>query len=162
MKRILTILITSYCCFLAEIALFNNFGAWGKPELLILVVVFFTLYLGIRYGIVTAVIAGLLRDGMSISPAGTYLFTYLCVAYMITYIRRFIYQPGSRFSRIVMAFFGIIVAIIVRLTVVSSPQDYELNDLFIDILAPQLVTTVIAATFIFNYLRQMSERLRLK
>lgn len=162
MRQVLTIIAVIYIFFLLEIALYNNFGAWGKPELLILAVVFFTLYLGIRLGIVAALVAGILREGVAIVPLGTYLLVYLSVAYAITYVRRFLYQPGSRFSRIVMAFFATLTAFLVQAIVSSTRRDYVLIELLTDVLSVQLITTCIAATFIFTYLKQLSEFFRLK
>ncbi len=162
MKQVLTVLAVVYIFFLLELALYNNFGAWGKPELLILAVVFFTLFLGIRLGIITAIFAGLLREGVGVVPLGMYLLIYLSVAYSITYVRRFLYQPGSRFSRAVMAFFGTTIAFIVHVILSSINHDYSLVELMVDVFAAQFITTVIAATFVFAHLKNLSEYLRLK
>ena len=55
MKRILVIALVCYLAFALEFLLYNFWGKWGKPELLILVVIFFNLYLGIRFSIIAAV-----------------------------------------------------------------------------------------------------------
>ncbi len=162
MKQVLTVIFVVYVFFLLELALYNNFGAWGKPELLVLAVVFFTLFLGIRLGIVTALVAGFLREGVAVVPLGTYFLIYLSVAYAITYVRRFLYQPGSRFSRAVMAFFATVIAFLVQMILSSTRRDYPILELVADVLTVQLITTVVAATFVFTFLKRLSEFLRLK
>lgn len=104
-KRLFVIGILVYVFFVIEVILNDAFGLWAKPQLLLLLVVFWGLYSGIRYSIVVALLAGLLKDSYSILPFGTYLFIFVASAYLTTFVRRNLYQPGSPFSRAVVTFF---------------------------------------------------------
>jgi len=54
-KRVAVIALVSYLAYALEFLFYNFWGQWGKPEFLILVVIFFNLYLGIRFSIIAAV-----------------------------------------------------------------------------------------------------------
>ena len=162
MKRILIIGLLCYILFAIEFILYHAFGAWAKPELMILAVVFFNLYLGIRFSIIAAVVCGLLKDSISIEPFGTYMFVYMAGAYATTLVRKFLYQPGSRFSRVMVAFFVVAVCFITQSSVAIMSHDIRFNEVFVYILIPQLVTTLIAATFVFHRLRDISVFFTLK
>src|ERR1700722_13361938 len=99
MKRVAVIALVCYLAFALEFLLYNFWGQWGKPELLILVVIFFNLYLGVRFGIIAAIFAGLFKDASGAAPFGTYILIYIAGTYLATLVRRYLYQPGSRFSR---------------------------------------------------------------
>src|SRR5271167_4507660 len=108
MKRIAVIALVSYLAFALEFLLYNFWGPWGKPERLILVVIFFNLYLGIRFSIIAAVFCGIFKDSSGIAPFGTYVLVYIAGAYLTTCVRRYLYEPGSRFSRAVVTFFVVV------------------------------------------------------
>ena len=57
MRQIFFIPIICYLAILVEFTLFNLFGRWGDPHVLLLVVIFFNLYSGIRYSIWAALCA---------------------------------------------------------------------------------------------------------
>src|SRR5277367_2694045 len=108
MKRVAVIVLVSYLAFALEFVLYNFWGQWGKPELLVLVVIFFNLYLGIRFSIIAAVFCGIFKDAAGVAPFGTYVLVYVAGAYFTTLVRRYLYQPGSRFSRAVVAFLVVV------------------------------------------------------
>src|SRR5271165_2044560 len=108
MKRIVVIMLVSYLAFALEFVMYNFWGKWGKPELLILVVIFFNLYLGIRFSIIAAVFCGIFKDTCGMEPFGTYVLVYITGAYVTTLVRRYLYEPGSRFSRIMVTFFVVV------------------------------------------------------
>ena len=150
-----------YIFFLAEFVLYNVFGAWGKPELLVLAVIFCNLYWGIRYGIWAAIGAGLLCDAFGVQPFGTSLLVYIAAAYLTTYIRKNIYQPGSRFSRAMAAFFVIVGCFILEIFLRLRQHEVRLSEAVLCILMPQLITTMIAATSVFQGLRNLVVKLKL-
>jgi len=166
MKRILVIALVCYLAFALEFLLYNFWGQWGKPELLILVVIFFNLYLGIRFSIIAAVFCGIFKDASGVAPFGTYILVYIAGSYLTTIVRRYLYEPGSRFSRAVVTFFVVIGCFIVQAVLVlmpdthgySSNMNHELRfgDLLICLLVPQLLTTMIAATYVFAQLKNIS------
>lgn len=162
MKRIAVILALTYLCFLLEFIFFGAFGPWGKPEMLVLCFVFFNLYLGIRYSIIAALIAGLLKDAFSVSPFGTYVFVYVLAAYWTTFVSKYLYQPGSRFSRALVAFFVVLVCFLLEALLHSMEYEVRFVEALTYVLIPQLIITMIAATFVFHRLRDVSVFFRLK
>src|ERR1019366_1647137 len=114
MKRVAVIALISYLAFALEFLLYNFWGQWGKPELLILVVVFFNLYLGVRFGIIAAIFCGLFKDASGVAPFGTYVLVYIAGSYVTVLVRRYLYQPGSRFSRALIAFLVVVGCFIVQ------------------------------------------------
>jgi len=156
MKRVAVIALVCYLAFALEFLLYNFWGQWGKPELLVLVVIFFNLYLGIRYGIVAAVFCGIFKDTSGVVPFGTYILVYIVGAYVTTLVRQYLYQPGSRFSRAVVSFLVVIGCFIVHSFLVNMGHEVHVADLLLYILVPQLLTTMIAATFVFAQLKNIS------
>ncbi len=166
MKRIAVIALVSYLAFALEFLLYNFWGQWGKPELLILTVIFFNLYLGIRFGIIAAVFCGIFKDASGAAPFGTYILVYIAGSYVTTFARRYLYQQGSRFSRSMVAFFVVVGCFIVRAVLVLMPDTHSyssnmnhevrLYELLLYILVPQMLTTMIAATYVFAQLKNIS------
>ncbi len=156
MKRVAVIALVSYLAFALEFLLYNFWGQWGKPELLILVVIFFNLYLGIRFSIIAAVICGILKDASGVAPFGTYVLVYIAGSYMTTLVRRYLYQPGSRFSRAVVTFFVVLGCFIVQAILTNMNHEVRLGELLLYLLVPQLLTTMIAATYVFAQLKNIS------
>src|ERR1700761_3780062 len=126
MKRIAVIALVAYLAFALEFCLYNFWGRWGKPELLILVVVFFNLYLGIRFSIIAALFCGIFKDSSGIAPFGTYIVIYLAGAYLTTFVRRYLYQPGSRFSRAMISFFVVVGCFIVQAFLTNMNHELHL------------------------------------
>ena len=127
MKRIAVIALVSYLAFALEFLLYNFWGQWGKPELLILVVIFFNLYLGIRFSIIAAVFCGIFKDASGVAPFGTYVLVYIAGSYVTTFVRRYLYQPGSRFSRALVAFFVVVGCFIVQAILTNMNHEVRLG-----------------------------------
>ncbi len=161
MKRWLAIAVIVYLAFLAEFVLNNAFGAWGKPELLVMVIVFCDLCWGIRYSLWAGAIAGILKESFSIDPFGTYLLVYIAAAYLSTFVRRNLYQPGSRFSRALVV--GLVVIGVFTMETLLHMRLFEVRllEAMGFIFVPRLVLTTVAVTFVFQYLRQASYKFKL-
>jgi len=162
MKRIAVIALVSYLAYALEFLFYNFWGEWGKPEFLILVVIFFNLYLGIRFGIIAALFCGIFKDASGIAPFGTYVLVYIAGCYVTILVRRYLYEPGSRFSRAVVTFFVIIGCFIVQTILTNMNCEIRLNDLLPSTLAPQLFATMIAATYVYAQLKKIGVFFALK
>jgi len=161
MKRAAAIAVLVYLAFLLEFVLYNAFGRWGKPELMVLVVVFCSLYWGIRHSLWAAFIAGILGDAFSIEPFGTHLLVYITAAYLATFIRRNFYQPGSRFSRGMVAFFVLVAVFVMETFLHMRLFEVRWGEAVGYVLVPQALATMVAATFVFHRLRDMAVRFKL-
>lgn len=160
-KQLSLIVVLSYVFFMLEFVINGTFGGWAKPELLVLLVIFWGLYSGVRHSIAAAVCCGLLKDTFSILPFGTYLFVFIAAAYLTTIVRQTVYQPGSRFSRAVVAFFVLVGCFAIQTVLYVMWRDVRIGDLLTNILLPQLVSTMVAVTFVFHWLRNLALRLKM-
>ena len=161
MKRVSAITILMYFAFLGEFILYNAFGAWGKPELMLLGIIFCNLYWGVRYSIWAAFVAGILKDAFGIGPVFTYVFIYIAAAYLTTWVRNNLYQPGSRFSRMVVAFFVLAGVFILETVVHMRFFEVRTGEAVVFVLLPQILMTMVVATFVFHGLRDGVVRFKL-
>jgi len=155
-KRLVVISLLAYIFFMLEVMFNDVFGPWFKPELLLLLVVFWGLYSGIRYSIFAAFICGLLRDAYSILPFGTYVFVYVAAAYVTTLVRQNLYQPGSSFSRAVVAFFVLIGSLLIEVLFYLMHHELRWMEFLSGIVLPQVVITMVMVTFVFYRLRDVA------
>lgn len=161
MPRILAIAIIGLVFFLLELIISTFLAGWLKPNLLLLLVIFFNLAMGIRYSLVAAMVAGIISDCFSTNVFGFYLFLFIFCAYMTTFIKRYLYEVGSSSSRIMLVFLVCIVNVVTH---------YILNSIFFQIsfwqavwhvMLPEVVITTLAAGFIFGVLRDWIRNLAL-
>lgn len=128
---------------------------------MLLVIIFCTLYWGIRYSLWSAVIAGLLKDAFGIEPFGTYLFIYIAAAYLTVWIRQNVYQPGSRFSRAVVAFLVLVTFFVLEFVLHTRTFEVRWAEAFSFIFVPQTVVTMTIVTVVFQNLRDLAVKFRL-
>lgn len=159
-KRAVVIFLFVYGAFLAEFVLFNAFGSWGKPEAMLLVVVFCGLYWGIRYSLWAAFVAGSIKDAFGIEPFGTYLLIFVASAYLTTFIRRNVYQPGSRVSRAVVAFLVLACFFIMETILHMRLFDLRITEAVSYIFLPQVLSTMLIVTFLFHRLRNIAVKFK--
>lgn len=157
MKRFVFILILTYFFFLAEFLLFSSFGPWGTPNLLLLLIIFFNLYLGIRHGLLSAFLAGVIKDSFTVGVFGVNIFLFMSCAFLATVLRRNFYRPGSRLSRLVVTA-GVVSAFVVAQAMLRL-TDYDLNfgDFFQHVFLPEFILTVGCATFVFTKLKELAD-----
>ncbi|MCK5214876.1 MAG: rod shape-determining protein MreD [Candidatus Omnitrophica bacterium] len=155
----LIIAIFTIVCFIIEAVWVDVLGVLFKPNLLIILIIFFNLFRGIRYGLITALFAGLLADSFSVKPFGINIFSFVICAYMATVIKMYVYQVGSVVSRVLMVFFVTLINILVLyfLNVMISPIAF--SEAFMCVLIPQTVMTVLIAPYAFEKFKQCALKL---
>ncbi|NTV29847.1 MAG: rod shape-determining protein MreD [Candidatus Omnitrophica bacterium] len=161
MRQVLVIPVICYLALLGEFVLFNIFGRWGDPHLLLLVVIFFNLYSGIRFCLWAALWAGAFQDCFSTMPFGTHIFAYVACAYLSTFIRRTYYERGSDVSKLLMVFM-VVTAHAFILGLVHQMVFCEVRwiEVWFDIWIPEMVTTVAVALYIFGKLLGVARALK--
>ncbi len=163
MFRFVVITVITCLAFLIEFVLFNFFGKWIHPNLLLLVVVFFNLYFESRQSFYSAFLAGIIKDSFSMYAFGIHTFTFVVCVYLTVFIKRYLFRVGSRTSK------GLIVFIVSLFSVLMV---YALNmmsgvvipfvQIFKNILIPEVCTTTIVALFVFERLRKLFRRLAIE
>ena len=124
-------------------------------------IIFFNLCLGIRYGLVCAFFAGILKDAFSTQIFGSYIFLFMSCAFLATVLRRNFYRPGSRLSRLVVTG-GVVVAFVLAQAVLYSMNyDLDWSGAARYVFFPEVITTLVSATFVFTRLKNISDRLQL-
>jgi rod shape-determining protein MreD len=151
----------TYVFFLFEFLLFNAFGSWGKPNLLIILIVFFNLYLGIRYGLMAGFAAGVLKDAFSTQVFGIYIFLFMVCAFLATILRRNFYRPGSRVSRLVVTGGVVILFVLCQAILFAMNTDIEWSGVFTNVFLPELTATMLCATIVFTRLKYLADKLHL-
>ncbi len=161
MKRIIVIVGLTYLFFLLEFLMFNAFGSWGKPNLLVVLIVFLNLYLGIRYGLMAAFAAGVLKDAFSTQVFGIHIFLFMSCAFLATILRRNFYRPGSRLSRLVVTGGVVVFFIFNQSLFFAMNSDMEWSGVLGNVFFPELTATMLCATFVFTRLKYLADKIRL-
>lgn len=155
MRKVIVITFFVVIAFVVEFILFNTIGRWIVPNLLLLLVMFFDLYFGIRYGLFTAVLAGVVKDSFGTNMLGMHVTSLIICAYMTTILKRYIYHMGSRVSRYILIF---LIAVIHVVAYCCLYQTFGGNILFWDVLRfvliPEVVMTLLAAPVVFRELKR--------
>ena len=153
MRQIFLIIIFALILFAIEFLLFHVIGRWAMPNLLLLLVIFFTLYSGIRYGLLAAFVAGWIRDSFGVMPIGTHMLAFVVCAYGTTFLKKYIYHANSRTSRLLL----VCVVSVVNLTIlfflnfrmVSFPVIQAFQNIFV----PEVIVTLCVTHFTFYHLK---------
>ncbi len=159
MLRILIITFLSIVFYLIEFFLFNLLGRWFTPNLLLILVVFFNLYWGIRFSLLTAFLAGFIQDSFSIDPFGSNIFTLIICAFLITLIKRYLYQIGSISSRVLMVFLVSILHVLVYGLLNAMSGIVDLRDVILYVMLPQVLITTLVANYVLSRLRRLMARI---
>ena len=160
MSRAAVITFCVVVAFLIEFLLFHLMGRWATPDLELLLVMFFNMYFGIRYGLLTAVLAGILRDSFSTGILGINVCSFIVAAYMTTILKQYIYHMGSRLSRYILIF------IIIAINAVVHYYLYRMlvgplypGQVFRFVFLPQALLTLLVAPFVFEQLKKCVSKL---
>ena len=145
---------------LAEFLLSNVFGRLFKPELILLLVIFFDLYSGVRYGFFVAFLGGFLKDSFGTGSFGVVLFSYVLCVYATTLIKKYLfYEIEFGFLRVfitvlVVLFNAIMIAFLVSFL---SGQEGRLA-VFLNLL-PGVLTTSLLSPFVYKFLKECVSKL---
>ena len=154
MKRVLTIGVLVFIFSLFEFIVFNLLGPWFTPNLLIILIIFFNLYLGIRYSILTAALAGLIKDSFTVNYFGLNIFSFILCAYLITLIKKYLYQVGSLSHRVVLVFLISILNTMIHFVLLSMFITLDFRQVMLSVLLPEVALTVVVSDYVFKRLKQ--------
>jgi len=157
--RVVVILVGVYICFVLESVLSNVFGRWFSPDLLLLLIIFVNLTRGIRYSILAAFAAGVLKDGYSAGPIGVSIFSFVACAYLTTFIKAYIYQSGSPPARVLLVFVMSLINITILYFLQLMTADVDFVDVFRYVLLPEVTATCVATGYVFQRFRACALKL---
>ena len=141
-----------------EFLLFNLVGFRFTPNLLLILVIFFVLSLGTRYGLLTAIGAGLLRDSFDIGPLGVNVFSFMICAYITPFIRKYLYHTGSASSRLLLVFCVCLVNVGIHLFLYMKFGPVNIMDVFKFVLLPEVLSTLVVANGSIEVFRKCASR----
>jgi len=158
-RTFFNISIFVFACFLLESILAQVFVGWVRPNLLIILIVFFNLFRGIRYSLLTALVAGLLKDCYHPTAFGINTFSFICCAYVASFVKLYIYEVGSVISRVLMVFLISLFNVVIHyiLNIMMGPVLF--SEMFIHVLVPEVLITTFISSFMIERLKRCALRL---
>jgi len=158
MRQIISILVLILGAFLIEFFLFKLAGRFFLPNLSLLLIIFLTLYLGIRYSICTALLAGIIKDSFATVLFGTNIFSFVICAYITVILKKYIHYQGSRLSLLflvmLISFLNVLIHFILYLMMGMIDPAQVLR--FVAL--PEILTTLIVTPFIYYQFKKISIR----
>ena len=162
MRRIIVITFLAFIFYFIEFVLFNLLGRWFTPNLLITLIIFFNLYLGIRYSLLTAVMAGIVKDSFGIDFFGSNIFSFVICAYLTTLIKRYLYQIGSISSRVLLIFLITILNALIHAMLNSIFNLVDFREMIVNVLFPEVLATTLMANYVCARLKKIVVKFSIK
>src|SRR3989338_3294243 len=153
-RKFFIIAIICALCFIIEILLGNLLGRWFKPNLILIAIVFFNLSWGTRYGLAAAIIGGLMKDSFSANFFGLNIFSLLSCAYLITFIRKYVYHVGSQAGRVKMVVIIVILNVTIQVLVKVALSYVNIGQAFHYVFLPEVIATTVLAGYTFDKLKR--------
>ena len=154
MRYIIFITGLVFLFFTVEFFLFNFVDELFLPNLLIILIVFFNFFLGIRYSLYTAFLSGLLKDSFSTMPFGVHLFSFIFLAYLTTLLKEYINYRESKFSQLVLIFCVMGGYLFVFYFLFSMSVKVRWEEVFWNIWLPETIMTVGVSYYVLKGLKQ--------
>lgn len=154
MRKSALIILFVLFFFLIEFFLFNTAGRWLMPNLLLLLVIYFNLKFGIRYSILAAVLAGILKDSFSVDIFGLNIFTFVLCAYMTTIFKRYFHYVGSYWSRFFLVFLILLSNFLANFCLQMMFGHVDVVQVIQYVFIPEMATTLAVTSFVFVQLQK--------
>lgn len=158
MQRVIFIIASILCGFLAESVLADVMHPWARPNVLIIMIVFFNLFRGIRYSLLAAVLAGILKDSFGVKTFGINIFAFVLCAYFTTFVKWYFYSVGSKASRVLMVFLVSVLNIFLHYFLYSMFAEVSFGQMIIYVFIPEMVWTVLITHYVFERLLKCAIR----
>lgn len=158
MYQFFIISLSVFICFWIENLLTELGGAWFTPNLLIVLIVFFNLFRGIRYSLLTALLAGLLKDSFGVGTFGFHTVSFIACAYLTSMTKIYIYQTGTNAARVLLVFFITLVNVALQCIMNMMFVSVEFARVFVHIILPEVLATSALTPYIFKKFKQCALR----
>ncbi len=144
--------------FFLGLTVFDNLAVSGaRPELLLIVTIFFGFHFGIIRGAETGLICGILKDLFSITPFGVNTFSFLCIGFLSGYLRNKLYKENF-FVQFLLSNLAVYFATAIYFLYMHKSLDGEIGVYFWRITAYKGLYTGVIAPILFYILRRLFER----
>lgn len=124
-----------------------------KPDILLILIIFFSLYYGRTYGLIVGALCGIFSEATSGMPAGFTILTYSLAGLILGHIGRWVYNQKI-FSQIGISFIFIFVIYLTLLFAFRAPElNRFLSDILIFIILPASLYTACLTPVLFYFLK---------
>lgn len=154
MKKMMIILLMAFLLFLLEFFLFNFLGKAFLPNLLLLLVTFTALEVGRYQALAAAVFAGFIKDSFTLSPVGTYMFSFVICAFLISRLQKYIFHEASVLTRLVVVLAVCLCNFFVQYLLHTRFMDIVWIQAIKHVLFPELIVTLLVAVPVFKQLHK--------
>jgi rod shape-determining protein MreD len=159
MKKVIFIVFMCFVLSTIEFIIYNLVGRWFLPDFLFLFVIFINLFLGIRFSLVTAFAAGIMKDSLSTAFFGINVFSYVLSVFLMTLLKRYIYRRGSRALRLFLVLVMVTINFLILWMLNFMFFQANLVQAFEYVLMPQLMATLVVALQTFDCFKQCASKL---
>ncbi|MDP2653780.1 MAG: rod shape-determining protein MreD [Candidatus Omnitrophota bacterium] len=154
MRKVFIIIFVVSACFVVESVLSSVGGRWFKPNLEIIAVVFFNLFWGTRYGVISAFAAGLIRDSFAVGLFGLNVFSLLSCAYLTALFKIYLFHIGSMASRVFVACVMALANLLIQYLVMVVFLSVDIGAAMTHVIVPEVLATTVIAAYAFNKIKK--------
>lgn len=154
MKNIFLIGMGVWICFVIEYFFIQWFPLWFRPNILLLLVIFFNVYRGIRHSLLVAFLAGLIQDAFAPQFFGLNIFLFMLCAYLTTFLKMYIYEAGSSASRLFLVFLVSFLYVFIGALLRMMFVPLNFGAVIRYVMLPQVITTAAVSLHLLRVFRQ--------
>lgn len=160
MQKTFFVLGITLICLFAQLLCAKVFGSWCVPNFVLIAVVFFNLYRGLRYSLGAAFLGGFLLDSFGGTIVGINIFSLVMCAFVTSTLKMYIYQPGVSESRVVVVLVAIGLNSFLQYFInIVMGIDIRLGDAFWKVILPEIILTTLVASYTLERLKQCALKL---
>lgn len=154
MKEPIKFIFIAGLLLILQITIFNDFKVFGiKPDLLLILTIFFSLYGGAIFGLSAGISAGFLKDVFSVSSLGINTFSFAIIGISFAVFKNRLFRE-SIFTQFILIITSCLLMAIVYNLASSSGLDYP-APIFLKTCFLISIYTSIWCPFVFFFLRRI-------
>lgn len=159
MRNIILIGLGVWICFIIEYLFSMLFPIWLRPNLLLILIIFFNLYRGIRHSLLVAFMAGVLKDCFAPHLFGLNIVVFMMCAHLTTFFKIYIYESSSSSTRLLLIFIISVSSVLIGFwtRLIFIPINFW--DVFHHLLLPEVFATTAVSLFVFKIFKQCALKL---
>ncbi len=160
MQKIFFVLVLTVLCMGAQLLWAGVLGGVFVPNFVLIVIVFLNLYRGRYYSLGAAFLGGFFLDSFSGSALGVNTFSLVMCAFLTTFLKKYLYQPGVNESRVLMVLLVAVANSLLQYFVnLGRGINLDLGEAFQKAMGPEIILTALVASYTFERLKQCALRL---
>jgi rod shape-determining protein MreD len=160
MQRTIFIFGITVSCLIVQLLFARVLGSSLVPNFVLIAVVFFNLYRGLRYSLSAAFLGGFFLDSFSANLMGLNMFSLVMCAFLLGTLKKFIYQPGAAQSRLLMVFVAVVSnSFLQYFVILSSGIHLDFLTALQSVIMPEIILTLLVTLYTFERLKQCALKL---